>query len=120
MYKMSKKSQYALIIFASLAKAKGPMSIKDIIGKDKLPIRFFARIAATLAGRGLLRSKEGRTGGYTLSREFKFSTLHTLLDIFENKKQKGSIINQRINSIMFDMTQGIGLPQLLGIPSNYE
>lgn len=46
----------------------GPVLVRDIAGRLKMPFPFLAKIAQTLARQGLLRSHKGPGGGIALAR----------------------------------------------------
>jgi len=55
------------------------------VKKTKLPKRFLARIAAELAKHKIVESKEGKEGGYKLSKQAKNISLYNYLKIFEGE-----------------------------------
>ena len=65
-----KKNQYALRAIFELAKhrGKGPRKISEIAEVQSIPLRFLEVILGQLKGSGLLESKRGFYGGYTLTR----------------------------------------------------
>ena len=65
-----KKNQYALRAIFELAKhrGKGPKKISEIAEIQSIPLRFLEVILGQLKGSGLVESKRGFYGGYTLTR----------------------------------------------------
>ena len=65
-----KKNQYALRAIFELAKhrGKGPKKISEIAEVQSIPLRFLEVILGQLKGSGLVESKRGFYGGYTLTR----------------------------------------------------
>jgi Rrf2 family protein len=65
-----KKNQYALRAIFELAKhrGKGPKKISEIAEVQAIPLRFLEVILGQLKGSGLVESKRGFYGGYSLTR----------------------------------------------------
>ena len=70
MIRAKKSEQYALRAILELAKfkGKGPMKISEIAAAQAIPLRFLEVIMAELKPSGLVASKRGYYGGYTLLR----------------------------------------------------
>ena len=68
---LSKKSKYALKALMVLAKeyGQGPVLISDIAQREGIPHKFLELILLELKNDGLLQSRKGKGGGYTLGRE---------------------------------------------------
>jgi Rrf2 family protein len=66
---LSHKSKYALKAMLRLSQewGKGPLLIADIAQSEKIPKRFLELILLELKNLGVLRSKKGKHGGYTLN-----------------------------------------------------
>ncbi len=66
---LSHKSKYALkaLIVLSQEYGKGPLLISEIAHRESIPRRFLELILLELKNQGVLRSKKGKGGGYTLS-----------------------------------------------------
>ncbi|GAB4218973.1 MAG: hypothetical protein Fur009_2750 [Candidatus Microgenomates bacterium] len=84
MFKISKSSDYGLLLIEYLFNKKNFVSLSEIIEKTNLPKRFLARIGSKLAEAKILESKEGKIGGYRLTSKIKNFTLYDYLKIFEN------------------------------------
>jgi len=90
MLKLSKKSDYGLLIISKLLHADEFVSLSKLVEHTRLPLRFLARISAILARNGVLMSREGRVGGYKLGKQFSILTAYDFLSIFEsNLKMTG-------------------------------
>jgi Rrf2 family protein len=65
---VNQKNQYALRAIFELArnKGKGPIKVKKICEAQAIPLRFLEVILGRLKRNGLVKSKRGYTGGYTL------------------------------------------------------
>lgn len=85
MFDLSKKVDYGLRLMVALAKEeKGkPVSLKLIARQNKLPYKYLGKIAVAMADSGLLESKEGRGGGYFLSKKPGDITVDEVISILE-------------------------------------
>lgn len=68
---LSKKTQYAIKALVILGKnyGKEPMQILRIAQEDKIPKKFLEQILLELRNAGLLLSKKGAGGGYSLNKD---------------------------------------------------
>jgi Rrf2 family protein len=68
---VTQKNQYALRAIFELAKymGQGPIKIYEIAEAQNIPLRFLEVILSRLKRSGLVESKRGYTGGYTLIRD---------------------------------------------------
>ena len=84
MLSLSKKTDYALLLLTLLAqKPKEYFSIKKLALEKKMPYRFLAQIANSLANGGILESREGLGGGYRLAKSAKKITVHDVVSVIE-------------------------------------
>lgn len=97
MLKISRQSDYGLILTSSIYKKKQLVSLSELIDETKLPRRFLARIAADLVKEGLLSSKEGKSGGYKVTDKVKKMSFYDYLKIFENYVQLTNCSNGEYN-----------------------
>ncbi len=65
---LSKKTQYAFRALEMLVKnyEQGPLLISEIARKKKIPLKFLENILLELKKDGVLESKKGKGGGYSL------------------------------------------------------
>ncbi|MDX2215341.1 MAG: Rrf2 family transcriptional regulator [Oculatellaceae cyanobacterium bins.114] len=88
---LSAKVEYALIALLELASQpsqNGPMQIKQIAERQKIPDRYLEQVFAILRQAGIVYSQRGNKGGYMLARE---PWQITLLEIFSCLEElKGS------------------------------
>lgn len=94
MLSITKQSDYGLILLSSAYKRKGLIKLSQLISETNLPQRFLARIAAELVKKGLLKSKEGKSGGYLISAKIKTISLYDYLRIFENDVIVSSCVDE--------------------------
>ena len=68
--KLSKKGEYALraLIDVAMNSDKGVAQAHDIARKENIPIKFLEQILLILKNAGLLQSRRGVGGGYSLTR----------------------------------------------------
>ncbi len=83
MLKISKQSDYGLLLLSYLKGKKDYSPLSELTDKIHLPKRFLAKIAYFLKANGFLESFEGKTGGYKLTKNFHKKTLYDYLKIFE-------------------------------------
>lgn len=67
---LSKKSKYAIhaLVYIAQRKEAGPISAKQISADQHIPLKFLEAILLDLRNAGIVDSKKGRGGGFTLSR----------------------------------------------------
>ena len=65
---LTKKAKYALLALIYLAKHQneGPVLIERLATEEKIPRKFLERILLDLKNVGILQSKKGKGGGYSL------------------------------------------------------
>ena len=70
MFRLSKKSDYALMAMKHIAMhdAVDSMSAREIAGQFDIPLELMAKVLQKLTRRGLLISQKGTRGGYHLAR----------------------------------------------------
>ena len=69
MRQLSKKTQYGLRALYALTRnyGKGPTLIQDMSEQESIPKKFLEQILLSLKGYGLVHSKQGKGGGYSLA-----------------------------------------------------
>jgi len=83
--KLSSKTEYALLALIDLTEQQDLEYVKivDICGRKAIPKKFLEQILLILKGAGLVRSKRGLDGGYTLAKppsEITLAQIVRLLD----------------------------------------
>ena len=88
MIQVSKKVEYSIILIAYMAKSKEKtLSLAEAAKRLTLPYRFLGQLASSLKDGGILESKEGKTGGYSLTSGWENKTLYDLVvALGENKR----------------------------------
>ena len=85
MFTINKKIDYSLVFLSNLASQKKIVSLNEVAEKTNLPPRFLARIASLLVKKGVIKSVEGKNGGYKLTDKAFKTNLYDYLLIFEKK-----------------------------------
>ncbi|OFY65527.1 MAG: Rrf2 family transcriptional regulator [Bacteroidetes bacterium RBG_19FT_COMBO_42_7] len=82
---LSKKTRYAMVALAKLARdyGKGPIQIREISEKENIPRSFLENILLELRKMGILGSQLGKSGGYYLLRKPNEVHLAEIIDHFE-------------------------------------
>lgn len=81
------QTDYAFIIIHYLSRKESLVSIAEIAKEAAVPKQFAARIASDLAKKGILKSKEGKSGGYTLAKKLKDISVYEVVSTFEKNVQ---------------------------------
>lgn len=78
---LTKKSKYGLKAVLVLAEhpGGGPVQISELADRQRLPRKFLEAILLELKRHGLLQSKKGKGGGYSLSRDPSEVTLGQII-----------------------------------------
>ena len=71
MFELSKKTDYGLELMIALAKnyGQGPLSLRQIAKKKKLPFKYLEQVVVPLRESGLIEAKKGKSGGYFLKKK---------------------------------------------------
>ncbi len=82
--KISTRTRYAARAMAELAMdANGPVSVREVAGRQQISSKYLEHIFKTLTAAGLLRAVRGKSGGYRLARPAETITLRDLFEILE-------------------------------------
>lgn len=84
--KLSKRGEYGLRAMIDLADWQSEMpvvQIKDLAAREQIPVKFLEQILLTLKNAGLLQSKMGSGGGYSLARPPEEITLGQIVRILD-------------------------------------
>lgn len=85
MRQLSKRTQYGLRALYALARhyGRGPMLITDLAQNEAIPKKFLEQILLTLKGSGLVTSKKGKGGGYSLAQSPAEITIGSVIRMIE-------------------------------------
>ena len=84
MLKLSKKTDYAIILLTHLGGANAPVSAKKVSEHYQLPYPMVANILKLLVSSGLIKSIRGKRGGYLLSVPAKEILLSEIIQVTDN------------------------------------
>lgn len=103
MFKISTKGDYGLLLLAELAQAqiKGKkfVSLQEIADAKKLSTRYLSQIITPLKRAGLVKSREGKFGGYTLAKKPSEITVMKILEVLEGPLSPVKCCDARIKRI---------------------
>jgi FeS assembly SUF system regulator len=68
MIRMSKLTDYAIVLLAHLARTSGTLTAHELAGRSKVPLPTVSKLCKELSRAGLVLSHRGRRGGYALAR----------------------------------------------------
>lgn len=83
---LSKRGEYGLRAMIHLASDPDPrvlVQMKDIAAEEQIPPKFLEQILLTLRNAGLVQSKAGRGGGYTLNHPAKEVSLGQIVRVLD-------------------------------------
>jgi Rrf2 family protein len=81
--RISKKAEYALRALVAIARQPRSWAIQELSAQENIPIKFLEQILLALRHAGLLASKRGVGGGYTLLRAPGEITLREVLRVLD-------------------------------------
>jgi Rrf2 family protein len=85
MLHVSTKGDYGLLFLSLLALEDKAVSVRWASKELKVPYKYLGRIALELKKAGLIKSREGRTGGYRLARPAEKISLKEILRVLEGE-----------------------------------
>lgn len=69
MFRLSQKADYGLILLSNISKSKKPVAVSKIASKNQIPAKFLSQIATELKKAGMIKAKEGASGGFMLAKK---------------------------------------------------
>ena len=85
--KLSKRGEYALraLIDFGIAYELGRplLKINELVEKERLPVKFLEQILTQLRGAGIIETKRGKTGGYSLAKPPKEISLGQVIRLID-------------------------------------
>ncbi len=89
MFDVSTKVDYGLIIMVDLAKqfGKSYLSLQDIAEKNNVSAKYLSQLIIPLKQAKLVQSKEGKGGGYILTKQPDRITLKEIIEAIEGPLQ---------------------------------
>lgn len=129
MFNLNKDIDYSLVFLSYLLRQKKLLSLAEISNKTNLPRRFLAKISAILSKNHIVKSKEGKNGGYALNKKSLEISFYDYLRIFNsdlsllscNKKDccckkkcyHKKMFQEKIENIFFSYLKKIKIKDLL-------
>ncbi len=83
MIRMSKLTDYAILILAHLARAPGTLTAQELAGRSRVPLPTVSKLAKELSKAGLVTSHRGRNGGYGLARPAEQISVAEIVEALE-------------------------------------
>ncbi len=94
MFNLSKKVDYGLELMIFLAKNQnGPISLREVAKKRKLPFKYLEQVAIPLREAGLIEAKEGRGGGYFLAKAPENISVAEVVEVLEGPVKVGACLS---------------------------
>ena len=84
MLKLSKKTDYAIILLTHLGEFNDPVSAQKVAEHYQLPYPMVANILKLLVSSGLIKSTRGKRGGYVLARPAKNIILSEIIQVTDS------------------------------------
>lgn len=82
--RISKKAEYALRALTAIARQRTKSwSIQELAEQERIPLKFLEQILLTLRHAGILASKRGVRGGYTLVRSPETIPMGEVISLFD-------------------------------------
>ncbi len=94
--RLSHRSKYALLALFDLAGRTGddPVPLKELAERNNIPYKFLEQIFGTLRSAGIVHSKVGPHGGYTLGRPAHEITLGAVIRLLDGTLAPVSCVSQ--------------------------
>lgn len=83
MIRMSKLTDYAILILAHLARAPGTQTAQELAARSRVPLPTVSKLAKELSKAGLVISHRGRNGGYGLARPAEQISVAEIVEALE-------------------------------------
>lgn len=83
MIRMSKLTDYAIVLLAHLARAQGTLTAQELAGRSRVPLPTVSKLAKELSKAGLVISHRGRNGGYGLARSADSISVAEIVEALE-------------------------------------
>lgn len=96
-YKLSRKTEYGMLVVLDLAENYGsfPVHLEEIIEKKKVPKSYIHQILQQLIRKGIVKSKRGKNGGFSLNISPTKLTLLTIVESLDDTFTLGYLKEKR-------------------------
>lgn len=106
--RFTKAMEYGMIILTHLGhKNNERVSAREITNSEQLPHAFTQRILQELLRAGLVDSRRGVSGGYTLSKDPKDITLYEIHDVLEGEIDLKSFFGERVDEGVHEKSEAL-------------
>ncbi len=83
MIRMSKLTDYAILLLAHLARSPGTLTAHELAARSRVPLPTVSKLAKELSKAGLVISHRGRNGGYGLARSAEQISVAEIVEALE-------------------------------------
>lgn len=83
MIRMSKLTDYAIVILAHLARSDGTVTAQDLAARSKVPLPTVSKLCKELSKARIIVSHRGRRGGYGLARPAEQISVAEIVEALE-------------------------------------
>jgi FeS assembly SUF system regulator len=83
MIRMSKLTDYAIVLLAHLARAEGTLTAQALAARSRVPLPTVSKLCKELSRAGLVISLRGRHGGYSLARPAESISVAEVVEALE-------------------------------------
>jgi FeS assembly SUF system regulator len=104
MFKISRLTDYGVVLLRYLAANKGPASARDLAGLSGLPLPTVSKLLKLLAKYKVIDATRGVSGGYELVLDPKLISVLRLIEVFEGPQALTSCLGdgRHTNSCQID------------------
>lgn len=89
MFRLSQRADYGLILLSNLSRSSKLISISNIAKKNQISSKFLSQVATDLKKAGMIKSKEGISGGYTLAKKSDQIKILDVLKVLDGELVEG-------------------------------
>jgi FeS assembly SUF system regulator len=83
MIRMSKLTDYAIVLLAHLARGERTLTAQDLAGRSHVPLPTVSKLCKELSRAGIVVSHRGRHGGYSLARPAETISVAEVVEALE-------------------------------------
>jgi len=89
MFRLSQKADYGLILLSNLADAENSIPISRVAKENQISPKFLSTIALELKKAGILKAREGKSGGYMLAKNADKIKILDVLKVLDGELVEG-------------------------------
>src|SRR5512147_3341804 len=83
MIRMSKLTDYAIVLLAHLARGERTLTAQELAGRSRVPLPTVSKLCKELSRAGIVVSHRGRHGGYSLARSADAISVAEIVEALE-------------------------------------